>query len=310
MLRRSLLVAVGLSLLVVGVQQSSGAASRRNGRIAFEHIGELSGAGEIYSMTSRGTERRLLTPLRGASSWSPSYSPGGRRIVFASGYKRSELWTMRSDGSHKRRLTQTRGVKESEPGWSPDGKQIVFSVERPASVRGIWVIGVDGRRRRRLTSGIDAHPSWSPDGTEIAFDRTDALGQFFHIFVVPAGGGTPTSLSNDPGISDVQPDWSPDGSRILFSSDRPDTFRLDLYVMNPDGGDVRQVTNTRDLDEHDAVWSPDGRWIAYTGEGKWGASSYQLYVSRSDGSSRRVITHSCGDCAIINDDPSWQPLPG
>ena len=312
MLRRPLLLAAGLGILAgFGVQGSSAASPVRNGRIAFEHIGELSGGGAIYSMTARGTKRRLLTPGRGASSWSPSYSPDGRRIVFVSGYKRSELWLMRADGGHKRRLTQTRGIKELDPGWSPDGKEIVFAVARPASMRGIWVIGADGRHRRRLTSGIDAHPSWSPDGTEIAFDRTDALAQIFRIFVVPAGGGTPTSLSSDPGISDIQPDWSPDGSRILFSSDRPDTFQADLWTMNPDGSDVEQITRTPGRDEHDPVWSPDGRWIAYVGESSsHGASSYQLYVSRSNGSSRRVITHSCGECAIINDEPSWQPLPG
>jgi dipeptidyl aminopeptidase/acylaminoacyl peptidase len=174
-------------------------------------------------------------------------------------------------------------------------------------------VGANGRGRRRLTNGADSNPSWSPDGTEIAFDRYDDPTQTFNIFVVPAGGGTPTDLSggfHPGGISDLQPDWSPDGSRILFTSDRPDTFRSDLWTMNPDGSNVRQVTNTQDLDEHDATWSPDGRWIAYTAEGKGGADSYQLYVSRPDGSSRHILTHSCGTCAIINDEPTWQPLPG
>jgi hypothetical protein len=39
-----------------------------------------------------------------------------------------------------------------------------------------------------------------------------------------------------------------------------------------------------------------------------GASSSQLYVSRADGSERRILTHACGECAYLNDDPSWQPL--
>lgn len=306
MLRGSLLAAAALCTLL-GFGSATGHV--RNGRIAFEHVGEA-GGGEIYSMTSRGTKRHLLTPTRKQSSRSPAYSPRGRRIAYVGGYKQADVWTMHSDGSHQRPLTRTRHVDETDPGWSPDGKEIVFAVTRPASQRGIWAIGIDGRHRQQLTAGADDDPSWSPDGSEIAFDRYDASTQIFNVFVIPSGGGTPTDLGSDPGISDLQPAWSPDGSRILFTSDRPDTFRLDLWTMSPDGSDVRQVTNTEDLDEHDAVWSPDGRWIAFVAAGKGGADSYQIYISRPNGSGRRIITHACGDCAIINDYPSWQPLPG
>ena len=40
-----------------------------------------------------------------------------------------------------------------------------------------------------------------------------------------------------------------------------------------------------------------------------GASSSQLYVTNPNGANRRILTHACGECAYINDDPSWQPLP-
>jgi TolB protein len=309
-MRGSFLAGVLLAL-AVGASDSSATLRGRNGRIAFEHIGRSDG-GAIYAMTSQGTKRRLLTPSRRASSWSPSYSPDGRRIAFVSGYKRADVWLMRSDGSHERQLTHTKSIAEADPAWSPDGKQIVFDIDRDpvnsSPQQGIWVVGVNGRGRVRLTNGADGDPSWSPDGTEIAFDRYDDTTQTFNIFVVPAAGGTPIDLSSDPGISDLQPDWSPDGSRILFTTDRPDTFRLDLWTMSAAGGDIRQVTNTQGRDEHDAAWSPDGRWIVYSAGGKGGASSYQLYVIRPDGLNRRVITRACGDCAIINDDPSWQPL--
>lgn len=299
------LLLLGATLPVLGLASAS--THVRNGRIAFEHIGEA-GAGEIYSMTPQATNRRLLTPTRKQSSRSPEYSPRGRRIAYVGGYGQDDLWTMRADGSHQRPLTHTKHVDEIDPAWSPDGKEIVFAVTRPAPLRGIWAIAVDGAQRRRLTTGADSDPSWSPDGSQIAFDRYDDQSESFGIFLIPAGGGTPTDLSRDAGISDLQPDWSPDGGRILFTSDRPTTFELDLWTMNADGSDVRRVTNTPERDEHDGVWSPDGRWIAYVGESSsHGASSYQLYVSRPDGSSLRKITRACGDCAIINTDPTWQP---
>jgi len=310
MLRGPILVAAMLAVLAVGVSASGAAFPGRNGRIVFEHIGE-SGPAQLYSMNAAGKRRRLLTPGRRASGRSPAYSPRGRRIVFVRSFKQSDLWTMRSDGTHKRQLTSTPGIDEMYPAWSPDGKEIAFAVTKPALLESIWVVGVDGRNRRQLTSGTDANPSWSPDGTEIAFGRHDGTTQIDNILVVPAAGGTPTDISSDPGISDLQPDWSPDGSRILFTSDRPDTFQLDLWTMKPDGSDVRRVTNTPEHDEHDPAWSPNGRWIAYVGESSThGASSYQVYVSRPDGSRRRIITHACGECAIVNDEPSWQPLPG
>jgi hypothetical protein len=41
------------------------------------------------------------------------------------------------------------------------------------------------------------------------FQRYDAATQTDTILVVPAGGGTPTSLSSVPGISDLEPAWEP-----------------------------------------------------------------------------------------------------
>ena len=308
MLRGLLLLGATLPLVGLG----GGSASHvRNGRIAFEHIAESSRHTAIYSMTALGTKRQLLTPNRQRASGSPTYSPSGRRIAYVSRHP-PDLWTMNSDGSHTLRLTHTSGIVETDPDWSPDGKEIAFAASGRGA-EGIFVLGADGKDPRQLTNEFDSQPSWSPDGTKIAFDRWNPGTGTVSILVVPTGGGTPRVLNSHlhhPGISDLDPDWSPDGSRILFASDRPGTFQLDLWTMSADGGDLRRVTNTAGRDEHDAVWSPNGRWIAYVGESSsHGASSHQLYVSRANGSSVRRITHACGKCAIVNDDPSWQPLP-
>ena len=304
------LLLLGASLPLVGL--GGGSASHiRNGRIAFEQTAESGRRTEIYSMTALGTKRHLLTPTHWRSNGSPTYSPRGHRIAYVSRHP-PDLWTMNSDGRHKLRLTDTPGIVETGPDWSPDGREIAFAATG-LGAEGIFVIGVDGRDPRQLTSGFDSKPSWSPDGTEIAFDRWAPGSGTVSILVVPVGGGSPKVVSSHlrhPGISDLDPDWSPDGNRILFASDRRDTFQLDLWTMNTDGSDLRRLTNTPGLDEHDPAWSPDGRWITYAGQSSsHGASRYQLYVSRANGASRRMITHACGSCAIINDEPSWQPLP-
>jgi TolB protein len=270
MLRSLLLVAALVAFVGFAAQQASGASHPRNGRIAYDHVG-TGKRFQIYTTTAAGAHRRPLTASRTHSSFAPSYSPRGRRIVFVRSFEQSDLWTM----------------------------------------------GSSGARKRQLTSGVDSDPSWSPNGTVIAFERFSGKvsNQWWQIYVVPAAGGAPTNLTGDLSVTDVEPAWSPDGRTILFSSDRGDEAeganQLDLWSMTPQGTDVRRVTNTPARDEHDPVWSPDGRWIAYTGVGSFhGASSFQLYVSRPDGSSRRKITHACGECTYVNGDATWQPLPG
>jgi Tol biopolymer transport system component len=306
MLRGSLLAAALLPLLGLG----SGTGHVRNGLIAYDHVGNRDRL-QIYTVTAAGTRRRPLTFGHRYSSYDPAYSPGGKRIVFVRASKHAtDLWTMNANGTRQRRLTTTAGIDEIDPAWSPDGKQIAFAVESPLGQQGIWVVDAHGQNRLQLTNGADANPSWSPDGTEIAFQRNDPATQIDTILVVPSGGGTTTTLSSDPGASDLEPAWSPDGSRILFVSDRPDQIQLDLWVMNADGSGVQRVTNTTGRDETDPVWSPDGRRIAYSANGAFhGASSSQLYVSKANGTDRRILTHACGECAFVNDDPSWQPLP-
>jgi TolB protein len=311
-MRAPLLVAALLALLALGAQRSDGAAATRNGRIAYEHVGN-GNRFQIYTVTAAGAHRQPLTKSRRYSSYDPSYAPRGKRIVFVRAYKGSDLWTMNADGSHKQPLTSTTGIDEIDPAWSPDGTEIAFSVESPTAQQGIWVVGVDGNGRRQLTNGVDTRPTWSPDGTEIAFERYsgDATNQWWQIYSVPAAGGMPTNLTNDLTVGDLAPSWSPDGSKILFSTDAGGQEQLDLWTMNADGSDRQRVTNTPNRDESDPAWSPDGRRIVYSGHGSFhGASSLQLYVSDANGANRRTLTHACGECAWINDDPSWQPLPG
>jgi Tol biopolymer transport system component len=305
MLRGSLLAAALLTLLGLG----SGAPGHvRNGRIAYVHVGN-GNRFQIYTVNATGAHRHPLTTGHRYSSYDPAYSPRGTRIVFVRAFKQRDLWTMNADGTRKRDLTSTAHVDEIDPAWSPDGTEIAFAVESPAGLQGIWVVGADGRGGRQITSGDDTNPSWSPDGSEIAFQRYDAATQIDAILVIPAAGGTPRSLSTDSGVSDLDPAWSPDGNKIMFSSDRPDAVQLDLWVMNADGSGVQRVTNTPNRDESDPAWSPDGRRIVYSGRGSFhGASSSQLYVSNADGSNRRILTHACGGCAWVNDEPSWQPL--
>jgi len=307
------LLLLGATVPLVGLGGIS-TSHVHNGRIAYAHLGNGKLL-QIYTMTATGMRQHRLTASRRLSSYDPAYSPSGTRIVFVRARTSSDIWTMNAYGSHKRALTRTTGGQEVDPAWSPDGKQITFAVLGPAPEQGIWLLRADGTGSRvRVTSGPDKAPAWSPDGTQIAFERADAATGTISVLVVPVAGGTPTTLSTDTGVSDLEPAWSPDGSRILLVSDRPDGSQLDLWVINLEaanpGQSVQRVTNTPSRDERNPAWSPDGRRIVYSGRGAFhGASSSQIYVSNANGTKRRILTPACGECAWINDDPSWQPLP-
>jgi Tol biopolymer transport system component len=310
MLRGSLLAAALFALLGLG----SGTGHVRNGRIAYEHVGN-GNRFQIYTVTATGAHRRHLTSGHTYSSWDAAYSPNGKRIAFVRASKHAiELWTMNADGTHQRRLTQTAGIEEIDPAWSPDGTQIALAIESPVGQQGIWVMTANGQNRKQLTTGADRNPAWSPDGSQIAFQRSDFFTHMDSVRAVPASGGTPTDLTQDPLSDYLDPAWSPNGNWLLLSSDRgADQSQLDLWDLNlraagPVPSFVR-VTTTPGRDERNPAWSPDGRKLVYSGEGSFhGASSSQLYVSNANGTNRHILTHACGECAWINDDPSWQPL--
>lgn len=138
-------------------------------RIAFES--DRSGSKQIHVINRAGTRVRQVTHF-GPGAEEPSYSPTGRHIVFLSGpVRRTALFVVRPNGTGLRRLTP-RWLNAGHPSWSPDGRRVVFNsnIEKPKGR--IWVVGLDGKRRR-LTSGPrgveDFEPTFSPDGRFIAF---------------------------------------------------------------------------------------------------------------------------------------------
>ncbi|HEY5815250.1 MAG TPA: DPP IV N-terminal domain-containing protein [Solirubrobacterales bacterium] len=202
--------------------------------------------------------------------FSPSYSPNGRLIVFASNRDPSE----------------TRGQPH------------------------IYVMESDGSNVRQLTSGdfSDSNPSFSPNGRLVVFDRAEIGGRGgSQIFSVAVSGGEPHQISDDAG-NDSDPTFTPNGKRIVFVSDRQSSARSDrsnIFSMRPDGSRIQLLIGGTRL-EYEPDVSPDGRRVAFVSNRDHGPN---IFIARIDGRRVRKLTNSHGSCfrTFCFSSPSWSP---
>jgi Tol biopolymer transport system component/DNA-binding winged helix-turn-helix (wHTH) protein len=156
----------------------------------------------------------------------PAFSPDGSSIAFSSDRSgRFEIYVRpMTPGAREIQITSD-GQQNLDPTWSPDGKFIAY---RSEARNGIFVVPALGGVARRLTD-FGSQPSWSPDGTRIAFSSTSAPSLVpidlappndSAIWIVPAAGGTPESLTkpHEPPSKHNFPSWSPDGKSVVFVS--------------------------------------------------------------------------------------------
>ncbi|HEY2059482.1 MAG TPA: amidohydrolase family protein [Amycolatopsis sp.] len=175
---------------------------------------------------------------------------------------------------------------------SPDGTKIAIDV---ASV--LWVLPSTGGPARRLTGDLldIALPDWSPDGSALVF-QSYRDGNF-HLWTVPAAGGTdPRRLTSGP-FDHREPRYSPDGKRILFSSDAAGGS-YGIFALDVGSGVISPLTDTA-AEEYEATWSPDGTKVAFV----VGSSRIDV-VTVADGSRTTAVTVPAGQ---VVHSPEWTP---
>jgi len=121
----------------------------------------------------------------------PAVSPDGSKVAFVSDRSGSyRIWVSSLDGSQAKPISRPpieydetikAPIEQKVPSWSPDGKWIahwegvemihmsrftgIQDRERDkliAATHNVWVVGSDGKNRRKAGHGDD--PKWSPDG--------------------------------------------------------------------------------------------------------------------------------------------------
>ena len=125
------------------------------------------------------------------SNLMPAVSPDGTKVAFVSNRSGNfRIWLSNLDGSDARLVSPLSAdlderlqlpIEQKVPSWSPDGRWIAHwegvemdhmskftgkpDRERDALIEGtwnVWIVGSDGRNKRKAGHGDD--PNWSPDG--------------------------------------------------------------------------------------------------------------------------------------------------
>ncbi|WP_256006590.1 amidohydrolase family protein [Pedobacter deserti] len=188
-------------------------------------------------------------------------SPDGKFVVFnAAGF------LYKKDLPEGKAVRVTEGLDfEFEPQISPDGKSVIFATWSDEFKGAIKKADLKTGKIVSLTDekGFYYSPRFSSKGDRIVFRKgigNDVLGYAFGrntgIFVMPAGGGAKTLISE----SGIRPQFNKDDTRIYFQGSEGGKKAFKSVDLN--GGNER--THYTSTYATQFCPSPDGKWMAFT----------------------------------------------
>jgi dipeptidyl aminopeptidase/acylaminoacyl peptidase len=243
--------------------------------------------------TERGKAKRFTHGAK--KDFAARWSPDGKTVAFLSDREgdQAQVCLIPPDGGEAEPLTKAKGGVERFQ-WSPDGRQIAFVSPDPESreqkqrkrakddavvvdrddfkPHHLWVIGVVGKRPKRLTEGAFSvsDAQWSPDGKRIALvvspsPRAEDTMEHTRIQVLDVQSRAMQVLIPEGRMAST-PRWSPDGRRIAFVADAhggEGLPEMDLFTIPSEGGAAKNLTEAFDRSEVRPIWSKDGRTIFF-----------------------------------------------
>lgn len=233
-------------------------------------------------------------------------SPSGQELIFitsetnlSSGRSLSTLWVYDLEKGQSRTLLEVEGGIDSLR-WSPDGARIAFLASEKGEL-GLWVMGKDGRDRKKLVSlersnsyiGMKGNElCWSPDGKKLAYTAAGPCYYDHH---------PPTPLNPPTGNKVMVVDRLGYKAFYYYS----DMRRTYVYLIPAAGGNPQQIS-FGDFDYHSISYSPDGKWVAcvsnQTGKDEFKHNN-DLCLLSTEGKKLQRITKTVGPEYM----PVWSP---
>ena len=194
------------------------------------------------------------------------------------------------------------------------GGKILTTVNEGGLWPGIFISNLDGTNSRKLDAGT--WPSLSTNGTHLAY----SIGDGIHVFNLSTGENPAI------GTDGYRIIWSPDNTRMMYTTTftlnvvnadgsglqkidtgsaqvispsgwLPDNQTIVYAVMGGDGftyttyhlqsGETKELFTIQNKAGYGAI-SPDGQWIVFADK-IFGAANWGIFISRLDGSDRRLI---------------------
>jgi TolB protein len=143
----------------------------------------------------------------------------------------------------------------------------------------VYVGNAQGRQIRRLTNNqaVEASPAWSPDGSRLLFVSDSAGGP--QLYMMSAGGGTPTRLATNISGYCAEPDWSAaNPNKIAFTAKMGSKYQIGVFDL---AARASKIVTKAPTDAIEAVWLADGRHIVCTFRG---ANTRSLYLVDTESS--------------------------
>ncbi len=202
-----------------------------------------------------------------ASDIQPAFSPGGKRVAFASNRAGNwDIWIMEVGGGPPMQVTAGL-ADEVHPSWSADGTKLVFcSLPAATGQWELWIVdAASGATKQYIGYGL--FPEWSPAGDAIVYQRArERDSRWFSIWtltLVNGEPGYPTEVASNSNHAAIMPSWSTVGKRISYvtaAAARPEPYGavwsdtdevFDVWVVAADGLGKKRLT-----DGHTANTSP------------------------------------------------------
>jgi Tol biopolymer transport system component len=248
-----------------------------------------------------------------AASTATAAGPAGPRLaVVKQTWNPSRVTLLTVDPRGRAPMRIAGGQEKNSPldgftrlAWRPDGDELAF-----ATIRSIFLAGVDGSGARELNISNAERPVYSPDGRTLVFTRYSLSEREAEIWTIDLTSGVQRQLTpTRRGLVYVGSSFSPDGRTLLATRiDYKRAGRRELVA-------VRLVTGSVTLVQYGSspVYSPDGSKIAFLREvgkpqsggeegGRWRTTD--LFVLHAASGSLRRLTRTPHKEELF---PGWDP---